>query len=429
MKDGRRTGCIWRGGTFWCVLLCPARRETAAVRIKDRREPMKNIALNRAAVGVLACGMVFGLTACGSASSSSSEDVDASSAESADSAGEEVSEESYDYLANFTFSDAFDENGYLIGVTASDYVTLPDLSELSLSDEANEVSDEDIDSYISDDILASYVTSEQITDREAEDGDTVNIDFSGSIDGTAFDGGTSTGYDLVLGSGTFIDNFEEQIIGHTPGETFDVVVTFPEDYGSDELNGKEAVFTTTLNYISESVVPELNDDWVYSNLYESNGLEDVDSLYSYVENTLLFNQCANELYAELYESVTVEGELPDSVNEYFTNYYLYQPYLYAQAYGMTVSDIVAQSGYESVDDYLTSIESSKESMIKQILIMQALAEQKELVCDTDTLYDQFSNYFGTADISSYIDAYGENYVKTNVLHDLAMQSLIDEINA
>ncbi len=85
----------------------------------------------------------------------------------------------------------------------------------------------------------------------AEDGDTVNIDYVGSIDGVAFDGGSTNGAgaDLVLGSGTYIDGFEEQIVGHSVGETFDIEVTFPENYGSSDLAGQDAVFEITLNGI------------------------------------------------------------------------------------------------------------------------------------------------------------------------------------
>lgn len=84
---------------------------------------------------------------------------------------------------------------------------------------------------------------------EVKSGDTVNIDYTGTIDGEAFDGGSTDGQgtDLVLGSGTYIDGFEDGIIGHKVGETFDISVTFPENYGVDSLNGKDAVFSVTIN--------------------------------------------------------------------------------------------------------------------------------------------------------------------------------------
>ena len=375
---------------------------------------MKNTNLTRAAASLLACGMVFGLTACGSSASS----IGATAESAADD---------YAYLANFSFSDAYDENGYLKGITALDYVTLPDTESFTLSDDATTVSDSDIDNYISNNILSNYKTTNEITNRAAENGDTVNIDFAGSIDGVAFDGGTGSDYDLTLGSGTFIDGFEDQIVGHMPGETFDVNVTFPDDYQATNLAGKDAVFATTLNYINEDVTPDLTDDWVSSNLAESMGMNNVAELKTFVSNSLLFNQEANELYGQLYDAADVSTDLPENVQQYFTDIILYQPYMYAKMYGISMEDSLSKNGYSSVDEYLENSKSSKQNMIKQILIMQALAEKNNIVCDTDILNAEFSRYFGSTDMTSYVNTYGENYVKTNILHDIVMQNLIDNV--
>lgn len=375
---------------------------------------MKNTNLTRAAASLLACGMVFGLTACGSSASS----IGATAESAADD---------YAYLANFSFSDAYDENGYLKGITALDYVTLPDTENFTLSDDATTVSDSDIDNYISNNILSNYKTTNEITNRAAENGDTVNIDFAGSIDGVAFDGGTGSDYDLTLGSGTFIDGFEDQIVGHMPGETFDVNVTFPDDYQATNLAGKDAVFATTLNYINEDVTPDLTDDWVSSNLAESMGMNNVAELKTFVSNSLLFHQEANELYGQLYDAADVSTDLPENVQQYFTDIILYQPYMYAKMYGISMEDSLSKNGYSSVDEYLENSKSSKQNMIKQILIMQALAEKNNIVCDTDILNAEFSRYFGSTDMTSYVNAYGENYVKTNILHDIVMQNLIDNV--
>ena len=111
--------------------------------------------------------------------------------------------------------------------------------------------DETAASSAAQEVAAPVLNTEEGT--VAKDGDTVNIDFVGTIDGVEFEGGNTNGQgsDLTLGSHRFIDNFEEQIVGHAVGETFDVVVTFPEDYHATELAGKEAVFATTLNGIYE----------------------------------------------------------------------------------------------------------------------------------------------------------------------------------
>ncbi len=114
------------------------------------------------------------------------------------------------------------------------------------SDDTDEATTESVG-----DETVSYSTD---TSLAIEDGDTVNIDYVGSIDGVEFSGGSTNGAgtDLTIGSGTYIDDFEEQLIGSHPGDTVDVTVTFPEDYGVDELNGQEAVFEVTINGIYES---------------------------------------------------------------------------------------------------------------------------------------------------------------------------------
>lgn len=333
----------------------------------------------------------------------------------------------FDY-ASFDYSEGLDDNGHWTGIRALDYVTLPeDVSALPLSKADIEPTEAEIQAQI-DTLLNQYATTQTITDRAAQSDDTVNIDYSGAVDGVAFTGGTATGYDLTLGSHTFIDGFEDQIVGHMPGETFDVNVTFPDDYQATNLAGKDAVFATTLNYINEDVTPDLTDDWVSSNLAESMGMNNVAELKTFVSNSLLFNQEANELYGQLYDAAEVNTDtLPEDVQQYFTNTVLYQPYLYAQMRGVSLETMLSQAGYSSVDEYLENSESSKQSMIKQILIMQALAEKNNIVCDTDILNAEFSRYFGSTDMTSYVNAYGENYVKTNILHDIVMQNQIDNV--
>ena len=130
--------------------------------------------------------------------------------------------------------------------TASDVQSFP-------ADEANTSSEEmtadNVDDFIK---LGEYkgMKLEAGPDTAIENGMTANIDFAGSIDGDYFDGGTAEGYDLVIGSGSFIDNFEEQLLGHKAGDQVDVNVTFPEDYGQEELAGKKALFEVTVNSVS-----------------------------------------------------------------------------------------------------------------------------------------------------------------------------------
>lgn len=145
-------------------------------------------------------------------------------------------------------------------VTVKPEVKLGEYKGLKLDDIVHTVSDDDVDAELSkrQEKGARQVTVE---DRAVQEKDTATIDFEGFIDGTAFAGGKGENFELVIGSGQFIPGFEEQIIGKSIGDEFDVNVTFPEDYHSEELKGKAAVFKTKVNAISYKELPELDDEF------------------------------------------------------------------------------------------------------------------------------------------------------------------------
>lgn len=155
-------------------------------------------------------------------------------------------------------------------------VTLGEYKGIKVEKTTVEVTEEDIDAELKkvQDQNSRMVTVE---DRAVEDGDTVNIDYAGSIDGVAFEGGTAVGQPLVIGSHTFIDNFEEQIIGHNIGDEFDVNVTFPTEYHAEELAGKPAVFHVKVNSITKKELPEINDEFAQD-------VSEFDSLDAYKED-------------------------------------------------------------------------------------------------------------------------------------------------
>ncbi len=159
------------------------------------------------------------------------------------------------------------DNGHLEGITALDYVELLDYENITIPSDVHTISDEVLDAEITN-LLSYFTTTEEVTDRALVDGDTVNIDYVGSIDGVEFEGGNTmgNGAEVQIGVTAYIDDFLAQLIGHTPGESFDIEVTFPEDYGKEDLNGKDAVFAITVNHIIEQVNPELNDQFVLDNL-------------------------------------------------------------------------------------------------------------------------------------------------------------------
>ncbi|PTE71779.1 trigger factor, partial [Staphylococcus devriesei] len=144
-------------------------------------------------------------------------------------------------------------------VTVEPEVQLGDYKGLEIEKQNSELTEEDLQEAIDHSLghLADMVVKE---DGAVEENDTVNIDFDGYVDGEQFEGGQAEGYDLEVGSGSFIPGFEDQLVGMKTGEEKDVVVTFPEEYHAEELAGKEATFKTKVNEIKYKEVPELNDE-------------------------------------------------------------------------------------------------------------------------------------------------------------------------
>ena len=149
------------------------------------------------------------------------------------------------------------------------YVTLPAYKNMDVTVSGTyEVTEDDVRDYVNN--MCSYYPEYEDTDKTVvENGDCVDIDYEGKKDGVAFDGGTAQGYVLEIGSGTFIDGFEDGLIGVKVGETVDLNLTFPENYQSKELAGADVVFTVTVNKIvkkTETSYEDLTDEYVASNL-------------------------------------------------------------------------------------------------------------------------------------------------------------------
>ena len=165
-------------------------------------------------------------------------------------------------------------------------------------------------------ILESAATNAEVTNRACKNGDTVNIDFSGSVDGEKFPGGTAEEYDLVLGSGSFIPGFEDGVVGMKIGESKDITVKFPEDYQADNLRGKQAVFNIKLHKITEKQYPELTDEFV-------KGRAGVETVEEYRKKTRerLERNAANKGRDETENSIITEickhatAEIPDAMIE------------------------------------------------------------------------------------------------------------------
>ena len=367
--------------------------------------------ITKALCFVCAGALALGMAGCGKSASSgaSSESTRLDLGSAAD----------YDYQ-NFTYSDGLDENGYWTGVKALDVVTLPeDYAAIPLKKADIEPTEDEMQSQI-DSLLDQHSTTAEVTGRAAANGDTVTIDYAGTVDGVAFTGGTYSGYSLKLGSGTFIDGFEDQIVGHNVGDTFDVKVTFPEGYSDSTdaegntlvLSGKEAVFSVTLNGISEEVQPELTDAWVDETLGTSNGLHSVEALRAFYQQQLYQANLQTAVMDYLLQNSTF-GDIPKSVLDYQVTQCLNYYYTMGGYYGYELDAFVQMMGYDNADAMLAALADSIESYAKEALVYQAVAEAMELA----PTQEQIDTY------SAYTDTYGANYCTMVAMMDTVTEAL------
>ena len=367
--------------------------------------------ITKALCFVCAGALAVGMAGCGKSASSgaSSESTHLDLGSAAD----------YDYQ-NFTYSDGLDENGYWTGVKALDVVTLPeDYAAIPLKKADIEPTEDEVQSQI-DSLLDQHSTTAEVTGRAAANGDTVTIDYSGTVDGVAFTGGTYSGYSLKLGSGTFIDGFEDQIVGHNVGDTFDVKVTFPEGYSDSTdaegntlvLSGKEAVFSVTLNGISEEVQPELTDAWVDETLGTSNDLHSVEALRAFYQQQLYQTNLQTAVMDYLLQNSTF-GDIPKSVLDYQVTQCLNYYYTMGGHYGYELDAFVQMMGYDNADAMLAALADNIESYAKEALVYQAVAEAMELA----PTQEQIDAY------STYTDTYGANYCTMVAMMDTVTEAL------
>jgi len=326
----------------------------------------------------------------------------------------------FDY-ENFDYSAGLDENGYWSGVKALDHVKLPeDAAAIPVPKAEVQPTSEEIQAEI-DNLLRMNAATTQVTNRAAANGDTVNIDYTGTVDGVAFNGGTAAGYDLTLGSGSFIDGFEDQVVGHTPGETFDVKVTFPDGYGDTTdaegntmtLSNQKAVFSVTLNYISETVLPTLNDEWVDASFGATDDIHTVADLEALCSELLTDANIKDYVMDYLMKNSEFKA-LPEVITDYQVNQCLNYYNTMAKYYGYGLEDFVKETaGYENADALLASMDANLERYSQEALLYQAVAESLS-VTPTQEQLDRYS---------SYNEVYGENYCRMVALMDAVSETL------
>lgn len=284
---------------------------------------------------------------------------------------------------------------------ASKYVTLGQYKGVEVALGNLEITDEIIDSAIQDDLKSNAATKE-VTDRPVQNGDVVNIDFEGLKDGVAFDGGTAEGYDLEIGSGSFIPGFEEGLIGANKGDKLELDLTFPEDYIKADLAGQPVVFKVTINTITEYELPELTDEYVTENT-------SYESVEAYREAKRAALQSYSDQYIEYYKSNTVIQKVIDnatisSVPENLLNYYKYvynnynEQMIYSN-YQMSLEDYLTANG-TTPEEYDEELMSAAESLAKREMVDIAIAEAEDLKITEEDYQELLPDYLSANGLDS-----------------------------
>ena len=340
--------------------------------------------------------LALSLAGCGASSSSSQ------AASGSSSAVEDHSD---------VYSAYLNDDGTLKGVDSAALVTLPQYKGISVPAEEYTITDDELNTQINS-ILDQYATYDQITDRAIADGDVVNIDYVGSVDGEEFSGGNTNGRGTLVtaGSDAYIDDFLTQIIGHTPGETFNVEVTFPDPYENNpDLAGKDAVFVTTINYIQgDKQVPELTDEFVsqtaaLADYGTAQGMK--DTIRTSMENNKADNYVLQKVLDECQFS-----EFPADLVDQLVNVSMAQFESQASAYGLDMETARSMMGYDSEDAQREAMTASAQEQLKTVVMLEAIAKAEGLTVDEDALTDYFSSEVGTSDYSAFQTYYGRGYL-------------------
>lgn len=306
-------------------------------------------------------------------------------------------------------------------VETEKYVTLPDYKNLQVErPEKVEITDAYVKSYINNRV--NVVSDLHELTGTVENGDVVNIDYAGTIDGTAFQGGTAQGQLLEIGSGSFIDGFEDGLIGANVGETKQLSLKFPDNYRSADVAGKDCVFAVKINYILSELTdenvnlvdPEYQSVETYRQDAENMLIEYTEYQFNReLENSIASNLIAGSTYKEIPESLIEDYE--KSLRTDFENA--------AKEAGVSLEEYMANTYYISADSMEDEMRTIAERCAKEGLALQAIAD-KEGISVSDEELD--------AAISEYAETYGDageeperENVRVNLLYEKVYDFLTD----
>ena len=309
----------------------------------------------------------------------------------------------------------------------SKYVTIGEYKGLTLDRASVTVTDDDVQAEIDYNLEENGT---EVNDGTVEEGDSVTINFTGTIDGKEFDGGSAEDYDLVIGEGGMIDGFEDGIIGMKKGETKELDLTFPDDYYEESVAGKPVVFKVTLQKFTRP--SELNDEWVAANTeYKT-----VDEYRAAVKKELEENETKSadyDLYSNAWSEVLANSEVkeyPEEDVDKAVEAYKKLNENYVKEAGMEMSDFLKAQGM-SEEDYEEDCQQYAESKVEQNLIVQGIMDAEGLSIDdeeTQKLKDDLIKEYGFASIDEMIETYGEQEVNESLALLRVERFIVDNAN-
>ena len=307
-------------------------------------------------------------------------------------------------------------------------VTLGEYMNLGIEKKTAEVTDEEVEAEL-------QKTREQnartitIDDRAAEEGDIAVIDYEGFCEGVAFDGGKAENHELELGSHSFIDTFEDQIVGKNAGDEFDVNVTFPEEYHAENLAGKPAVFKVKLNSIKKKELPELDDEFAeevsdFDTLDEYR--EDVKKKLAEKKQANLDNEYRDEVLKKAVENA--EMDIPDVMIDDQARQLVNEQAQRFQQMGLSMEDYMKYTG-QTVENLKDQMKEQAEIRIKNSLVLAAIAKKENIEITDDDVKAEIENMAKMYQMDTEkLEEYLSETDRDNIRRDLAVQKAVELIS-
>ncbi|MDY3070819.1 MAG: trigger factor [Eubacteriales bacterium] len=333
---------------------------------------------------------------------------------------------------------SIDENGFVFKavVTTKPVATVGDYQSIRAERKVDEVTDADVDAAI--ERLAQRNARIETVERPAENGDIAVIDYEGLLDGTAFEGGSAEDYELKLGSGTFIPGFEDQVVGHSAGEQFDVNVSFPEDYHAEDLKGKAVVFKVRLHEVKKSTLPTLDDEFAkdVSEFDTLAALRDDERAKLVKTREHNADQAFESAIMEKLSAIT-DVEIPDAMIESRIDN-IAEDFAYRfQMQGISMDQYFKMTG-SNMEDFRASFKDRATMQVKISLALEAVAKAENITVTPEDIEAEYVKLAGengkVEQIKSYIsaDALAHDMIAEramNLLKEIAAKEPIETAEA